>query len=50
MCVGGWSGESVHTKITCTDFLELGNSQVSYIMCGVLCEVKLSVLRTHSCC
>ena len=24
MC--GWSGESVHTNITCTDFLELGNS------------------------
>ena len=23
-----WPGESVHANITCTDFLELGNSQV----------------------
>ena len=24
----GWPGESICTNITCTDFLELGNSQV----------------------
>ena len=26
-----WPGESVHTDITCTDFMELGNSQVLHV-------------------
>ena len=50
VCVGGQVSRCTQKLHIYTDLLELGNSQVSYIMCGVLCEVKLSVLRTHSCC